>query len=738
MNTDNLYGSGETSDDVARKAIMGKSIDKPKKAAPTPASKKVARYFREIERYHRSTEAWTQEGKNIEKLYLEEDRTEGTATRRYALLWANVETLKPAVYAKLPTVECSRRYKDRDPIARVAAELMERCVNTTFEIYDVDETFQLVRDDRLLPGRGQGWVRYEANIEKYPVETETGAQAVETETEEEFGERVKGERVCVDYVHWQDFGHNVAGTWNDVWLGWRWVYKNKDEVTERFGQQIANEVSYNAKAPAMVRDAGDGSSQLEQGEEFCKIAEVWDKRARMVTWITEGRDEPLDSGEPPIDFGGFFPFPRPCYATKTSRKLVPRADYIYYRDQAKEINDLTDKIGNMCDWLIVKAFVPSGPSKIADAIEEVVRENSNRELFVQVDSMQEWTERGGAKGLIDWLPLDMIIQAINSAIAARNVLIQDVFQITGISDILRGQTDPSETLGAQELKAQTGSRRLRNTKDEVARFCRDVSRLAAEVVAEKFSPETIAELSGYRYQPVPAPAPVSMLPPGTPLLPLAAPMGGQVPPAGPEAPGDAQGGPDMVFDDRVIELLRNDRLRTFRIDIETDSTAQADENAEKERRVEFLTSVGGFIDKSAQAIERAPELAPMLGEMVGFAVRGFRAGRGLEEQVERTFANIVKKVQAPVPNQPSPEQIKAQADAERARQEMTEAAQKHQQDMERGQQEAANKQAEHQMRMAELDAEYRNTQQAHNLRMVELVAKTVPLQPREVPANGAL
>ena len=741
----------------------GKAAPDGNKGEPAAPNKLVAQYWREIERYKRATSSWHKEGEQIEQLYLDEDRTQNSA-RRFALLWANVETLKPAVYAKPPVVMCSRRYKDRDPIARIAAELMERATNTTFDLYNVDETFQMVRDDRLLPGRGQAWVRYEADIEQYETdaaedddgEDDTDAPSATTEdadAEPAIHEKVTAERVCTDYVHWTDFGHNVAGAWNDVWLVWRAVYKTEDEVAGHFGPEMAAKLTYDAKAPASMSEKS-AASMGENAEDFCKIYEVWDKRRKLTSWITEGlRGRFIESGPPPVNFSNFFPCPKPCYATKTSKSLIPRPDYIYYRDQAKEINDLTAKIANMTDWLVVKAFVPGAPSRVSDAIEEVIRDKGNREMFTQVESWAEWTERGGIAKLIDWMPIDMIIKTLQAAIQARTQLIQDVFQITGISDILRGQTDPVETLGAQELKAQTGSRRLRNTKDELARFCKDVARLNAEIIAEKFEPETIAAITGYRYQPpppkpialpglghnggpplggnvipmapgyptpmpsaqpgvppmpggppVPPPVPGGMLPsgaaasPGTPPT-LAPPPQGMTPGAGapalPQQPmgmnADQQQGIDMVFDDRVVKLLRDDRLRSFRVDVETDSTAQADEQAEKQSRTEFLEATGSYMDRAVQAITAVPETASLMGEMLMFAVRGFRAGRSLEEDIERTFAQLQQKALAAAQAgpQPDPEAIKAKAAAEAMQQKTQAEQQRHEQDVQATQAKAA-------------------------------------------------
>jgi hypothetical protein len=651
----NLYGSGTNSDDMARTALSERKKDGENRPEVNPLAK---RYQREVERYARATSEWHEEGENIIRVYLDESSSSARSTRRFAMLWANVETLKPAVYVRPPAVLCSRRYKDRDPVARTAAELMERATNTSFELYGVDEIFRMVRDDRLLPGRGQAWVRYEATIGQY--EDEDGT--IDETGEVVMHERLKSEKVCVDYVHWQDFGHNVARVWADVWLVWRCIYKTQDEVADRFGGRVAARLRYSAKAPV-----GDSNGRAgEEGDNYCKIFEFWDKTNGLTSWMADGEDVFLESGEPPINFSNFFPCPEPVYSTKTSKSLIPKPDYCYYRDQAKEINDLTDKIHRLTEWLMVKGFIPGGPSTVADPLEEALRDKGNKELFVQVESFSEWTERGGAAKLIDWLPIQNVVAAIQAAIQARAQLIQDVFQITGIADILRAQSDPSETLGAQELKAQTGTRRLRNTRDDIARFCKETARLSAEVIAENFSAKTLAEMTGFRYVPVPDPN-MLMLPnmANVAMFPSGAAPGQQMQtmdtapdavlqrlPGAPQRQNDDD--PGLTFDDRVLELLRNDRLRSFRIDIETDSTVQADENAERRSRTEFLEVAGGYLEKAARIIAEAPTLAKTAGEMLMFGIRSFRPGRTIEETIEKDFEALVQEMEARR-NQPKPE-----------------------------------------------------------------------------------
>lgn len=652
------------------------------KEAKQPASR-LAKYWREIEAYGKATEEWTEQATKIVKLYLDQHKTIASP-RRFALLWSNIETLKPSVYAKLPTVLCSRRYKDPHPIGRTAAELLERATNATFDLAHVDEVFRMVRDDRLLVARGQAWVRYEADIKD---------------------EKVKSERACIDYVNWADFGHNVAGVWKDVWLTWRKVYKNREDVEKRFGEDIAEQLTY------QTRTDRDGK-EISGGELLAAIYELWDKKAGQTVFISKDCPDILEEGTPPLNFRDFFPCPEPCYGSKTGKSLIPTPDYRYYQDQANEIDDLTEKIANLTDFLIMRGFIPAGPSADgADAVRIMIQTlqnamTTNKNVFIPVESWAGFTEKGGAGKLIDWMPIDQVIKALQGAVETRTQLIQDVYQITGISDILRGQTDAQETLGAQQLKAETGSRRISNAKDEVARFCRDVGQLVAEVIAEQFQPQTIADMTGYTYQPGMPQADPTQQQPQQGMAPQGTPQPGMMP-SPPLAPGmPPQGMPQpgkQTFNDEVIALLRDDRMRGFMIDVETDSTIQPDEDAEKQRRTEFLTAFGSFMSEAAQVLPGAPALAPMMSEVLLFMVRGFRAGRSLEEVIERSMNQLSTQLSQPKPDpKVEAEKAKAEAVAEKAKADMMLVQAKTQAEQEKMRMEMAKMQAEMQFMMQKL------------------------------------
>lgn len=175
-----------------------------------------------------------------------------------------------------------------------------------------------------------------------------------------------------------------------------------------------------------------------------------------------------------------------------------------------------------------------------------------------------------------------------------------------IADIMRGSSDPNETLGAQQLKAQFGSQRMKKRQRAVQKWIRDTYKLKAEILAEHFEPAILAEMTG------------------------------------------------QEVDDEVMQLLRSDKLRSYRIDIETDSTVFEDAEGEKKATTEMLTAVGGFLQQALPTIQQAPELAPLCFEMLSIGVRTFKKGRELEDSIEQVRQAIDAKLAAPPVPQPVP------------------------------------------------------------------------------------
>jgi hypothetical protein len=579
--------------------------DTEKAAAPDST---VARWVREIDAYDRAMQNWTKRGKSVDRIYRDQGNEAGDQpkdTRKFAILWSNVETIRPALYARTPQATASRRYKDNDPTAKAASEILERGLNYSLDANDFDGTLQDVVQDLLLPGRGTLWVRYEPSMKTVtlPADPVTGEQP------EPF-EQLDYERVIAEYVDWRDFGHTVARTWREVWGVWRRSYLTAEELKRRF-PKTASKVPLDHKPVA--EGQSDSAGALGTAAK-ATVYEIWSKRDRKVYFISRGMQEPISVEDPFLNFDGFFPCPRPVYSSKTTKKLIPTPDYVYYQDQAEEIDKLTERIGKLGDMLKLAGVYPAD-DKGSNAIERLLDPTTDN-ILIPIDQWTAFAERGGIKGVIEWLPIDVVIKVLQGCIEARKSLIDDIYQITGISDILRGVSEASETATAQNIKSQWGSLRIRDRQKEVARFARDAIRLMAEVMAEVFQPETLQQMTGLQVTP------------------------------------------------EVMALLRNNMVRCFRVDIETDSTIEPNEQEEKQGATEFVGMVGQFLEQAMPAVQAAPQMMPMLGEMLMFVVRKFRAGRSLEDVIEKTMGEMAQQAMQPKPPPPDPNMVKVQGELE--------------------------------------------------------------------------
>jgi len=148
----------------------------------------------------------------------------------------------------------------------------------------------------------------------------------------------------------------------------------------------------------------------------------------------------------------------------------------------------------LSEGLRMKGFYPAGAGDLADAVETAVRQNDRNAILVPVSN---FASLGGTalRDSIIWLPVSEIAQTIKELVFLRRQLIDDVYQITGLSDIMRGATDPSETAAAQELKSQYGSVRIRDRQAELVRIARDITRISAEIIAENYTPDMFAEIA---------------------------------------------------------------------------------------------------------------------------------------------------------------------------------------------------------------------------------------------------
>lgn len=641
--------------------------------AITPEQKKAAaeerkiysHWMEEIKAAERQNRDYVKRGREILKLYKDERKTSSEIARasdRMNILWSNVETLKPALYSKMPMPNVSRRFTDGDPVARTASLMLERCLVTVMDLCDFDYAMQRAVLDYLLPGRGTVWVRYAPLMGMAPMKEpvtaiplkganrtiyrpmrggdEIDAKLVKKgedgvdyyETEEE---QVLSYGIDLDHLVWSDFLHEQVNDWSKVtWCAKR-VSMKRPKLIKQFGEEIGKAVQLNKSFNAPPK--GDDGAGYEMGgtdrgkPDACDVYEIWSKDHGCVYWISDGLpDRLLKKEEDPLGLSDFWPLPRPLFATTTTDSQIPVPDYALYQDQAEQLDRLTDRIRLLIGALRVVGVYNA---ELA-SLDQLLGEAGENEM-VPVQNWMAFANTGGLKGNLDWLPIEQISGVLAQLFQARAQIKQDLYEVTGISDVVRGSTNAQETATAQQIKANFGNLRLQARQAEVARFARDTVRKMAEIIAEQYPEEAIIEMSGVMQLD-------EFKPSGDPQK-------------------DAQNA-QKIRD--AIAMLKSDKLRTFKIDIETDATVAPDQDKEKQSRVEFLTAVAPFLEKAAQVGASSPQFIPLLLKMLDFGVKGFRVGRTLENAIDETIQTVEKmqaEAQAQGPQQPADPAAEAMA-----------------------------------------------------------------------------
>lgn len=675
---------------------------------------------------------WLDQSERITKRYRDERKsaTIDYSKRRYNILWANVQTLGPAVYGKAPKPVVERTFLTRDPVGRLASLILERVITIQMRVGKFHTAAKKARRDYLLPGMGQIWVRYEPTFESAKVqgendeiEAEEADESPDEEADEGLGtpeDKLTYESLCFDYIFYRDFLWSPSRAWCETpWVARR-IWPDKAEAIEQFGQEIADKMVFGDPRQKDLSGVQTTEPIVMGRSKKAECWAIWCKPERMIYYIAPDTPGVVLKRQPdPLKLEGFFPCPEPLFATQTNDTLIPVPDYVEYQDQAMELDDLTDRIDNITSALRVNGVYNSE----YPALQRLLQAGQDNKL-IAVDDWAAFAEKGGIPGAMSLVPIQDIITVLQSLYEARDHTIQDIYQITGISDVIRGATDPNETFGAQKIKANYATGRLGSRQEDVAEFCANIVRIAAEMIAELFSDESLLQMSGVdqmfedqvreAVEAVPQPQ-MPQIPDGAP------PQAQQIAQQQVQAQWEqakqqaAQAKSQELHQqfDAALKILRSDKLRGFRVDIETDSTIADDLQQDKQAVSEFVSSLFSSIQGAEQTLSVAPELVKPMGETILFAARKFRVGRSLESAWEDALDKLEKRVEdmRNQPPKPDPETIKAEAAAQLAQVKGQAVAQKSQSDTQiaqlTAQAENARSKADIQVQTIQLQSEQR-------------------------------
>ena len=623
-------------DDGSERAVQG----------PGPKDT-VERWLRELDAADRHEREWRERAEKIVNLYKDE-RKKGEAVdstaRRFNILYANTEVLKGALYQRCPVPDIRRRWLDKDPVGRLAALILTRAVASTMDHADFDGVMRACVQDMVLPGRGMARVSYKPTLSQFeqrvPVDA-PGEGAVLPEDVQQDGqghfrmeqvEEVTFECVEIDYVEWPMVRFSPAKRWKRL----RWIafgeLLTRDDLVAQFGE-VGKQVSLKWMPKGM--EDNDENAIFKRA----LVWTVWNKTQKKVIVVTDGYKEgPLKEADDPLNLEQFFPTAAPLYSIFTNDSMVPTPEYAVYQDHALDLDALEERISVLQEALrrrgVYDASVPE--------LETLAKTGDNK--FVPIKDWRKFSEKGGLASAMEEQDLSNLATVLAELMKMAEQKKQQIYEIIGVSDIMRGATKATETLGAQELKANFGSMRTQTRQAEVQRFARDLIRIVAEIIAEHFSPKTLEEMSNIK-------------------LAMDAAELQQLQATAPDDPRCRR----PTWED-VLRVLRSDKLRSFRVDIETDSTIKPQADQEQKNRIELVTSVTGYLEKAMPAVAQGLIPKKVASEILMFGVRAFPAGSQMEEILDEWAAGGVDEMlQGPQKEQqqPTPEQMAAAAEEKR-------------------------------------------------------------------------
>lgn len=512
---------------------------------------------------------WLDHTKEIYEIY------EGgkSDTTPFNILYSNTEVLVPNLFSSAPKAIVRRRFGESrsDAPAKAAERMAEYCLDTNIAGYpDFVDAVEAAVLDAALPGQGQCRVRIVNGIP------------------------------CLDYVQHTDFIWGYAKRWEDVpWIAYRHDKTLEDAVREF---SIPDEVA----AQMRKDEESSGGNEGKKGPDTSPYYEVWNKQSSKVCFLSDKFPGVcVQEMEDPLHLTNFFPSIKPLRLLSTPVSTMPRATYELYRQQARELNLITERIRKVASAIQVRGLFDGNISELATIFTSGNAENE----LIATSNPATMMRDGGLDKHIWLIPIEKFVVVLQTLYAVRDQIKATIYEILGIGDILRGVTQASETASAQQIKDKWGSLRIKKSREKVSTFVRGYVRMLIEAAADHTPEDVWAQVTGLDYltsvqaQAVPQQPPI----PGAPPPPIS--------------------WPD------VLGTLRNDMTRSYVIDIETNSTVDGAATEDKEEVTEFMNALGQAMTGLEGLAAAGPEGFEASKTMLVEICKRFRMGSELQGMI---------------------------------------------------------------------------------------------------------
>lgn len=595
-----------------------------------------------------------------------------TYVRAYPIYHFSCKILESAYYAKTPKVRSSRKHGIEDEMALTMSLIVDRLGQNLIDQGNFDQTIRAAVQDYIHAAKTTTQVVYTTDLEatRMPLilegENESNGIYKKIDSDEVYEGEVKKDsngyfyednrpleasqkvflspclydeilhtphaksqmeitekayRFCMDYEEAERrFNTNPDGTKKGLSLPYSTGKLYKDGEDENYSDSM--------DLPG---------KQLEGWECYCK-------HTKTVYWVSEEYpDSFLAQAKDPYEFADFFPSPAFIISNKHRKSLFATPAFVYLESTCNQLHESYYRARRLADAVKRKALVYGLSVEVVAALNKIEGEE-----FVLVGDLQEILEKGGIERYIQYLPVRELVDSLSECLRIEEHFKQNFYEWFRLPDILRGTSDPSDSLGAQEIKSDAANDSFRYDKKQIVDLCRDSAELMLDMALKVYSDEKIARICGWEF--------MESGDPGSP----------------PSQENPAGVPPKLGHKERFFEALarlRNDSERLVRIDFETDSSSFRDEAREIERQkmisstvIQGLQMLGGI---------QNPEFSRIALKLLLSVVESMGGSAESEDMIKSAASDLEKSRNAPPPP-PPPDyeamkiQIKAQENEIRA------------------------------------------------------------------------
>lgn len=542
-------------------------------------------------------DGWWKMAEESERLYaLNKDesgsRADDPNRDPYNILYSNTEVLRPSLYSATPKPDVRSRFPaiNTNPLPTV----LDRFLTIVSDPADpgqesLDDAMNETVLSALTCAMGYSRIRYYED-RAFPLAIEAG--------------------------HYKSLLWGKARKWSKIpWLAFRHEL-SKDEFFTLFNIPEDQQSQYTPPEQ-------DGFNKKAFGT--C-VYELWDKKTRKIYFIcNDWTPKLVKEDEDRLQLKSFYPTPGILLFTAKPGNIEPVPLYQYYRNQAEELNRVTVRLNRVLSAIKVRGAYHG---LLGETMKDILSSDDNENALIAAKEAGFLAQMGGFDKAIWLLPLEKLMAVATQLYAARQQIKQVIYELTGISDIIRGSNVASETATASDLKNKWGTIRLRLMQNSTANYVRDLYRLTVDAATTVIPPEQWKEITS-----IDLPTESEKIAGKQQLAywQQMAPLGVQ---PNPEQVKQIQAMLQKPSIDEIVARIKDDQNRAYTVNVQTSSTIDLDTAADKAEVNEFMNGFGQLMAGLQPLQALGPSGVEASKQVMLAIVQRFKFGQNIIESLK--------------------------------------------------------------------------------------------------------